>query len=46
MDLRPRPVEVREHQDVEERGAGSRPEGVEAFSEFALELLEVHDIGR
>jgi hypothetical protein len=27
---------------VEQLGAGSRPEGVEALTEFALELLEVH----
>jgi hypothetical protein len=31
---------------VEQLGAGSRAEGVEAFTEFALDLLEVHGIGR
>jgi hypothetical protein len=35
-------VEVREHQDVEKLGAGSRPEGVEAFSEAAFEFIWPH----
>jgi Glyoxalase-like domain len=32
-------VEVGEHQDVEQLGAWSRPEGVKAYSEPALELV-------
>ena len=39
-------VEVGEHQDVEELGAGGRTEGVESFTQFALDVLEVHGIGR
>jgi hypothetical protein len=39
-------LEVGERQDVEQLGAGSRPEGVEAFTELSLELLEVHGTGR
>jgi hypothetical protein len=39
-------LEVGEHQDVQEFGTGSRTEGVEALTEFALDLLEVHGIGR
>ena len=34
-----RPLEVGEHQDVEELGAGSRPEGVEALAEILFDLL-------
>jgi len=40
------PLEVRQHEDVEQFGAGGRTESVEALTEFALELLEVHDTGR
>jgi hypothetical protein len=36
------PFEVGEHEDVEQLGAGSRTEGVEAFSESALELIGTH----
>jgi len=32
-------IEVGQHQDVEQFGAGSRSEGVEAFPESALELI-------
>ena len=35
-------VEVGEHQDVEQLGARSRTEGVEAFPESALELVGAH----
>jgi hypothetical protein len=35
-------LEVREHQDVEQLGAGSRTEGVEAGSESALEFVGAH----
>jgi hypothetical protein len=38
--------EVGEHQNVEQLGAGSGAECVEALTEFALDLLEVHGIGR
>ena len=34
--------EVGEHQDMEQLGAGSRPEGVEALPEAALELIGSH----
>jgi hypothetical protein len=37
-----RPFKVREHEDVEKFGAGSRPEGVEACPESALELVRTH----
>jgi hypothetical protein len=40
------PLEVGEHQDVEKLGAGSGTEGVEAFTELTLDLVEVHGIGR
>jgi hypothetical protein len=40
------PVEVGEHQDVEELGAGSRPERAESLTELTLALLQVHGIGR
>jgi hypothetical protein len=36
------PFVVREHQDVQQLGAGSRTEGVEALSELALELVGPH----
>jgi hypothetical protein len=39
--------EVREHQDVEQLGAGSGTEGgVYALTQLALEVLQVHGIGR
>jgi hypothetical protein len=34
--------EVRQHEDVEQLSAWSRAEGIEALSEFALDVLEVH----
>jgi hypothetical protein len=33
------PVEVRQHQDVEQFGAGSRTEGVQSLAKPALELV-------
>jgi hypothetical protein len=39
-------LEVREHQDVEELGAGSRTERVESLTELTLDLLQVRAIGR
>jgi hypothetical protein len=36
------PLEVREHGDVEQLGAGSRAERVQTFSESALELVGPH----
>jgi hypothetical protein len=33
----------REHQDVEQLGAGCRTEGVQALTEFALDVLQVHE---
>jgi hypothetical protein len=39
-------LEVREHEDVEQLGTGSGAEGVETLPEAALELLQVHGIGR
>jgi len=38
-----RPLEVGEHQDVEQLGAGSGAEGVEAFTELTLDLLQVRE---
>jgi hypothetical protein len=35
-------VEVGEHEDVEELGAGSRAEGVQALPDSALELIGPH----
>jgi hypothetical protein len=35
-------LEVRQHQDAEQFGAGSRTEGVEAFTEAALEFVWTH----
>jgi len=35
-------LEVGEHEDVEQFGAGSGTEGVQALTEPALELLKVH----
>ena len=32
-------IEVGEHEDVEQLGAGSRTQGVEALTELALEFL-------
>ena len=34
--------EVGQHQDVEQLGPGSRTEGVEAFTELSLDVLQVH----
>jgi hypothetical protein len=34
--------EVGQHQDVEQLSAGSRTEGVEAFTELSLDVLQVH----
>ena len=39
-------LEVGQHEDVEQLGAGSRPEGVQALAESALELITLHGIGR
>jgi hypothetical protein len=39
-------LEVGEHEDVEQLGAGSRTEGDQALTELALDLLQVHGIGR
>jgi hypothetical protein len=39
-------VEVGKHQDVEQLGAGSRTKCVETLPKAALELLQVHGIGR
>jgi hypothetical protein len=36
------PLEVGEHQDVEQLGAGSRPHGVEMCPQSALELVGTH----
>ena len=36
------PLEVREHEDVEQLGAGSWAEGVKAFLESAFELIGSH----
>jgi hypothetical protein len=36
------PLEVGEHQDVEQLGAGSRPEGIEALTEAAFEFIWPH----
>jgi hypothetical protein len=33
-----------EYEDVEQLGAGSRPEGVETFPESALELIGSHGV--
>jgi hypothetical protein len=35
-------LEVGEHEDVEQLGAGSRTEGVEAITESALEFIGSH----
>mgnify|MGYP003547773656 CR=1 FL=1 len=35
-------LEVGEHQDVEQLGAGSRTEGVEALPELSFEVLRFH----
>jgi hypothetical protein len=37
------PLEVGEHQDVEQFGPGSRTEGVQALPEAALKLIGSHD---
>ena len=37
------PLEVGEHQDVEELGAGSGAESVEPLAQDSFELLEVHE---
>ena len=39
-------LEVGKHQDVEQLGAGSGAEGVQALTELALDVLEIHVIGR
>jgi hypothetical protein len=39
------PLEVGEQEDVEEFGAWSRPERVEALTEFALDVLQVQQSG-
>jgi hypothetical protein len=39
-------LEVGEHEDVEQLGAGSRTERVEEIEEYSFELLEVHDGAR
>ena len=39
-------LEVGKHQDVEQLGAGSRTECVQALTELALDVLEIHVIGR
>jgi len=39
-------LQVGEHQEAEQLGAGSRPEGVKSLTELTLELLQVHGIGR
>ena len=36
------PLEVREHQDVEQFGGWSRPERIQALAELALELIGSH----
>ena len=36
------PIEVGEHEDVEQFGAGSRAERVQAVPESALDLGQVH----
>jgi hypothetical protein len=36
------PLEVGQHQDVEQFGAGSRAEGVQAFAQPALQLVGSH----
>ena len=36
------PVEVGEHQDVEQFGAGSRPEGIQTLLQSALEFVGIH----
>ena len=39
------PLEVEQHQDVEEFGAGSGAERVQAFLQPALELVWTHGLG-
>ena len=36
------PLEVKEHQDVEQLGAGSETEGVQALAQSALEFIGPH----
>jgi hypothetical protein len=38
------PLEVGEHQDVEQLGVACGAEGVEAFSDSALELIRAHSV--
>jgi hypothetical protein len=38
------PLEVRQHQDVEQLGAGSRSEGVEALPKSAIKLVGSHGL--
>ena len=40
------PFEVGEHQDVEQLGAGSGAECVEAFTEPSFDLLHGHEVQR
>jgi hypothetical protein len=37
------PLEVGEHEDVEQLGAGSRTERVQSFAQSALQLVGTHD---
>jgi hypothetical protein len=37
------PLEVGEHQDVEQLNAGSRPEGIQALADSALEFIWAHE---
>mgnify|MGYP003401698248 CR=1 FL=1 len=38
-------IEVGQHQDVKQFRTGSWPEGIEAFTELTLDLLQVHGVG-
>ena len=39
------PFEVGQHQDVKQFRTGSWPEGIAAFTELPLDLLQVHGVG-
>ena len=39
-------IEVGEHQDMKQLGAGSWPEDISAFTELSFDLPEVHGAGR
>jgi hypothetical protein len=39
------PLEAGQHEDVEQLGAGSRPEGVQAIPQSALKLVGTHVTG-